>query len=667
MRRLRSLRVLVAALALVPVMAAGAVLKAGSSRAASPGLIVFASDRAKANPGEIYSLAPGTAPRDVSRSLAGDYGLAVAPVGDLIAFWSARSGTERVYLARGDGSQLRLVHATRGDLFAESGGNGGLLAFSADAAVLVAVQYTASRRSGIAAHLWLVDTRSATARPIRLSCDGINQPAPDGRLIACGRKGATSVYDTSGRLHFTLPGASPVWSSRGWLATSSNAGGSQTDGSAVVADASGRTVGRLKGRALGWSPDGRLLVFARARSLWAADARDLARPRKLLANWENGGLSFTPDGRFVSVTAAQGKPVLVPLAGGPPIAGLDRGLGVWSRSGRVAYIGYADAYGDIRPGVTVPVLVSDTHGRNPRVVGRFPFDDHALSELHWLPGGRRVLFLTSTSCGVTDLFAVPANGGAARRLTHDPRDLQAPSWSPDGSAMAYSVEEFACHLGAGLPKHLEIVDAQGAGSRRVTDDGDRNLGSFDSDPAFSPDGTQIAFDHGTFNDVSLQVVAAAGGERTTLVPPGTPWPGAPAWSPDGAKIAYVSGASIMVIAPAGGTPEVLAQKPGQGADACEAGGIAWSPDGTQLAVGGDGGIYLVTLAAPASAVLAIPARCAEYPSFSPDGTRIAFDAQPAGALGNQTAIMVANADGSGVRTLSTVPFRQSVHPSWQPA
>ena len=54
------------------------------------------------------------------------------------------------------------------------------------------------------------------------------------------------------------------------------------------------------------------------------------------------------------------------------------------------------------------------------------------------------------------------------------------------------------------------------------------------------------------------------------------------------------------------------------------------------------------------------------PSFSPDGEQIAFDARPAHPLGEQTAIMVAHVDGTGVRTLSTVPFRQSVHPSWQP-
>jgi hypothetical protein len=29
--------------------------------------------------------------------------------------------------------------------------------------------------------------------------------------------------------------------------------------------------------------------------------------------------------------------------------------------------------------------------------------------------------------------------------------------------------------------------------------------------------------------------------------------------------------------------------------------------------------------------------------------------------------MVANTDGTNVRTLSTVPFRQSIDPTWQPA
>ncbi len=76
---------------------------------------------------------------------------------------------------------------------------------------------------------------------------------------------------------------------------------------------------------------------------------------------------------------------------------------------------------------------------------------------------------------------------------------------------------------------------------------------------------------------------------------------------------------------------------------------------------------MIAVGDPASARLAIRVRCAGNPSFSPDGTQIAFDAPPAHPLGDETAIMLANADGTGVRTLSTVPFRQSMHPAWQPA
>src|SRR5664279_1644736 len=130
-----------------------------ATHAASPGLILFASDRDKADPGEIYSLAPGTAPRDVSRSLAADYGLAVAPVGDRIAFWSDRSGAPRVYLARSDGSRLRLVHG----MGAPSGADlGSPPAFSADGSKLFVSSTTLTGAAGSPSstgHAYVVDAR----------------------------------------------------------------------------------------------------------------------------------------------------------------------------------------------------------------------------------------------------------------------------------------------------------------------------------------------------------------------------------------------------------------------------------------------------------------------------------------------------------------------------
>jgi len=658
MRRGGSLRMVAVLLAGLSPAAAALALRAHASGAARGGTIVFASDRAKYDPGEIYSLAPGERPRDVSRSLAGEYGLAVAPAGGLIAFWSGRSGVDRVYLARSDGSRVRLVRSPGGALRARTTGSGGALVFSSDGARLYATSYSSPGA-------FVVDTAGATARPVP-ACHGIPRPSPDVRLVACGTNARTTVSDLAGHVRFTLLGGTPVWSSRGWLTIVPIPGVDRRSGTTVVVDAAGVTRAHLTGLPLAWSPDGRRLVLQRDRSLWVAGPGDLGHPRPLLRRWAGGALSFAPDSRSVSTSGMRG-PVVIPLAGGRAAPGLDYGTGAWSRDGRLAYAGYADAFrNSSHAGVTVTIYVTDVHGRNPRAVGRFPFDDHNYSELQWLPGGRRVLYLTGTSCGGDGLFAVPAGGGATRPLTHDPRDLEAPAWSPDGRSVAVSVQRFACHLGAGLPVHIATLTSDGSHARRVTDDGDPQAGSFDRFPSFSPDGRRMAFAHGTSGSASIQTTATDGsGDRMSLLPPEDAVSAEPAWSPDGSRIAFSDGRALETVAPGGGRPTVIAR--GLPAVSCGTGGLAWSPDGTQLAIGGGAGISVLRVGDPAGLRLAIAVRCAGNPSFSPDGKRIAFDAVPPHPLGHQSAIMVANADGSDVRTLSSVPFRESVHPAWRPA
>ena len=103
--------------------------------------------------------------RDVSRSLAPDYGLAVAPVGDQIAFWSDRGGSERVYLARGDGSGLHVVRGLAAPFGANQSSSGGALSFSADGRSLITSYARELKPSGFTTSIYQVDVPSARADP----------------------------------------------------------------------------------------------------------------------------------------------------------------------------------------------------------------------------------------------------------------------------------------------------------------------------------------------------------------------------------------------------------------------------------------------------------------------------------------------------------------------
>jgi Tol biopolymer transport system component len=634
---------------------AAAIARSSASHAASPGLILFASDRDKADPGEIYSLAPGNAPVDVSRSLAADYGLAVAPVGDQIAFWSDRSGVPRLYLARSDGTHLRLA-----SLGAENGAwqPGDPPAFSADGTKLF-ISYFAtagtSRKPVLVAHSYVVATRTGTGRALA-PCKGLLRPSPDGALVACSFQGRTTVTGLDGRVRFRLRGWDTFWSSRGLLTlVETDAATPPEKARGLIVDRRGHTVATVPGLPLNWTPDGRILAFQRGTQVIIGDPLPRSNSARLLPSPADGsGVSFTPDSRYASTTD-NGKPVLVPVRGGPEIqGGAGGGAGVWSPQGRLAYVVFPQQFPQ-PAGVKEVVYVTDTHGLHPRVAGRFPYDDHAYAEPYWLPSGKRLLYLTSNDCGTGGIYAVSSAGGPTRALSHDARDLSSPAWSPDGTRFAYSEEKYGCHLGEGEAINVETRAADGSGIQQVvSDDG------FDTNPAYSRDGRTMAFAHGTFTTLGMQTIDI-GGSTPRDLPHAS---GAPVWSPDGTQIAYISGRSVMGIAPSGGAPVTLAK--GLPAVTCGTGGLAWSPDGAQLAFGSAAGISLITLGTPATIQLAIPVPCAGDPSFSPDGKAIAFDAPAAHALGGQTAIMVGNIDGSGIRTLSSVPFRQSVQPSWQP-
>jgi len=156
--------------------------------------------------------------------------------------------------------------------------------------------------------------------------------------------------------------------------------------------------------------------------------------------------------------------------------------------------------------------------------------------------------------------------------------------------------------------------------------------------SFSPDGSQIAYatagDDGANWDIWLKIIGEAGARRLTT----DPAPDFnPAWSPDGTQIAFLRGPStftVHLVSPLGGTERRLSEFPTRLQ-------VAWSPDGHWLAAtkarsGGDppGGIHLISVANGEPRALTFPKPPAfdASPSFSPDGRALAF-ASCAGAEG----------------------------------
>ncbi|MDX2139178.1 MAG: hypothetical protein SF123_13910 [Chloroflexota bacterium] len=154
---------------------------------------------------------------------------------------------------------------------------------------------------------------------------------------------------------------------------------------------------------------------------------------------------------------------------------------------------------------------------------------------------------------------------------------------------------------------------------------------------------------------------------------------APAWSPDGSQIAYLSGfpdATIRVMAADGTENRVLVDKLFINREVR----LAWSPDSQTIAfvVNGDmvesdqtSEIYLVNADGEDLRQLTHSGNVTLNPHWSPDGEQIVFYGYEPGAFAsdappnNRTDIFIMDADGSGLTNL-TSSYGLDYHPSWSP-
>jgi Tol biopolymer transport system component len=190
--------------------------------------------------------------------------------------------------------------------------------------------------------------------------------------------------------------------------------------------------------------------------------------------------------------------------------------------------------------------------------------------LAWSPDGTRLLF---SRVGRLDVLEPDGSVTIVERTgAADPSEG---SWSPDGTRIVYMTD-----VGEkGYP--LRVVNADGSGL--VAEFGSETTnGRF---PAWSPDGSTIAFLGGAFDSPELWLIGADGSDPhmvTGCDPSGVcPTWSSPTWSPDGRHLAFAASGSngdqIYVVGTDGSNLTRLSDVAGFAATP------SWSPDGTRIA------------------------------------------------------------------------------------
>jgi TolB protein len=255
-------------------------------------------------------------------------------------------------------------------------------------------------------------------------------------------------------------------------------------------------------------------------------------------------------------------------------------------------------------------------------LGDLRFGSHRVADaiyekLTGVPGAfsTRIAYISSTGIGNDQnfqLFVADADGFNPQAVVGSPEPLLSPSWSHDGSKLAYvSFEKGNSAI---------YVQNVSTGQRDLVSSGKGINGA----PAFSPDGRSIAMTLSYTGNPEIYIRDLATGQKRQLT---QHWAidTEAAWSPDSKWIYFTSDRGgkpqIYKVAAAGGKPTRITREGQYNARA------SISPDGTRIAMAhGRGNEYRIAVLDTDTGRIRVltPGVLDESPSFAPNGSMILY-------------------------------------------
>jgi TolB protein len=637
--------------ALGGLLAIAALVAVPAGAAASPGLIAFSSSNSPLLTDHVFTSVSTTG--GVLKMLGPGYGPVWSPDGRQVAFRRGLFGSVQLFVMNADGTGVRQVtHASGGT--DETISEDARIGWSPDGSKLSYMLL-----GPVTNVLDLATGATASFPTTRVDW------APDGRRVAylVGAQGQDAtklvVASPDGSAQQTLasgPLDEYAWSPDSTRIAFTVAAGGDRQSLSVISVADDVTSTVTSGPrglvCLSWYPDSSRIIVLEgpAGALFAvrADGGGVTRLATLGSNWTCPAIS--PDGTSVAVVvprqhdATRGTLQLVSPKGTRILA--DARLDttnypspIWAPNGRKIAL-------PIRFG---RILVVPVSGGAPTTFGfgssRFYFTAYGEGLPAWRPGGGTFLASAHVAVGYQKIWVAAPDGTVAHALTSGPYDDEYPSWSQDGTTVAF--------VRGGPPGSAGIwtLDYTGRGSHRLL------AGRGYSSPSWSPDG-RIAYVYAG----GIWVMGGDGSHPHLILTVGGVLPGEISWSPDGSSIAYAAASPDQSIYVVGADGRNVRQLTSGGRDW----NPAWSPDGKTIVFAAyrnpdpkvfrdDSAYGLYTVHPDGTGLTKIITQMASHPAWSADGTRIVFQ-----SLGG---IYVANADGTNVTKVFS-GLGLSEQPAW---